>query len=140
MKNTSTIPPEVHAAWERFLGLWDELASPCPFGIDWDEEVVGEVLTLYRKLERAGVRFAPAFAADMEALEKRVKQDEEGSWPEPRTMAERLWLAWAMAKAGDDCCEFEDRRAAYRLGCQMRAGGIEVPPDLARFTLHGSSA
>ncbi len=54
--------------WRRFLALWDTLADPGPGGMDWDCEVVAEVVTLYSRLARAGVRFCEAFMADMDRL------------------------------------------------------------------------
>jgi hypothetical protein len=44
--------PEAIRAWRRFLQLWDDLAAPTPFGLEWDEEVAAEVLTPYRVLLR----------------------------------------------------------------------------------------
>ncbi len=63
---------ELRNIWRAFLSLWDMLAAEGPHGIDWDEETLRDVLNIYHRLVRAGVRFGEAFQADMQELSAKV--------------------------------------------------------------------
>ncbi len=53
----------VRKTWQAWGRLWDAIADP--LGVDADHETVGELFTLYGRLRRLGVVFAPAFCDQM---------------------------------------------------------------------------
>jgi hypothetical protein len=124
--------PGLQPVWHRWLNLWDNLAAPVPFGIDWDDEVAAEVFTLYRQLCRNGVRFAKLFAEDMETMFKAVAAGELRERAQPQNERERLLLQWSMVQAGEDFDDSGDGdiAAACSLVSAMRTAGMEIPADL----------
>ncbi len=67
----------IRQTWRRFVVLWDALAESGPGGLDWDCEVVAEVVTLYARLARAGMRFGEAFIADMARIKLAGRQGDD---------------------------------------------------------------